>query len=467
MKSNQRVLVVDDEPLMQDLLEETLKRQNFDVQVVDCGNAALESLKKKDYDLVITDVMLPDINGMEILQQAQHMTEEPPGVIMITAYATVKDAVRAIKNGAYDYITKPFDIDEIEVTLNKYFKYRKLERENRFLRQELKQQDIGLSSIVGKSEAMQQVFEKIRMVAETSSTVLISGECGTGKELVARAIHELSDRKENPFIALNCAAVPATLMESELFGHERGAYTGAHMAKQGKFKLADKGSILLDEISEMEANLQAKLLRVLQEREFETLGGTKTIKVDVRVMATTNRDLEEMVSDGSFREDLYYRLMVFPITLPPLRERKEDIPLLIDHFVEKFSITLNKQVEGVDDEVYELLNEYSWPGNVRELGNAMEHAVITMKNGVLRPENFALIAKRMKKNGAIKPSSLANIPLRELEKKAIFDTLKACKNNRSHAAKILGISVRTLRNKLKEYRENNELPEDFDDDSNQ
>ncbi len=467
MKTTQKVLVVDDEPLMQDLLEETLKRQNFDVQVVDCGNAALERLDKKVYDLVITDVQLPDINGMQVLQHAKSLAEEPPGVIMITAYATVKDAVEAIKNGAYDYITKPFDIDEIEVTLNKYFAYRKLERENRFLRQELKQQDSGgLASIIGNSEAMQQVFEKIRMVAQTSSTVLISGECGTGKELVARAVHSLSDRSQHPYIALNCAAVPGTLMESELFGHERGAFTGANNAKQGKFKLADKGSILLDEISEMEANLQAKLLRVLQEREFETLGGTKSIKVDVRVMATTNRDLEEMVNEGTFREDLYYRLMVFPISLPPLRERKEDIPLLINHFVEKFSITLNKQVEAVDSAVYDVLSEYSWPGNVRELGNAIERAVITMKDGVLREENFTLIAKHIPKNGKLKQGTLANVSLRDLEKKAIFDTLKECKNNRSRAAKVLGISVRTLRNKLKEYRENGELPEGFDDDSN-
>ncbi len=461
MEKRHRVLVVDDEPLILDLLKETLKRRSFEVNLVDRGEAALKTLESSHFDLIITDVKLPDVNGMDILRRAKNLPDSP-GVIMITAYGTIKHAVEAMKEGAFDYITKPFEIDELEITLDRFFRVRRLEREVDVLRRHI-QDEFALEGIIGKSAAMQQVFEAIQMVAATNSTVLIRGESGTGKEMVARAIHALSPRKKGPFVRMNCAAMPETLVDTELFGHEKGAFTGAVGRKDGRFKAAHKGSILLDEISEMGFHLQAKLLRVLQEKEVAPIGSNKTERVDVRIMATTNQPLEEWVKQGKFREDLFYRLNVVPIHLPPLRERKEDIPLLVRHFVEKLCAINGLPKKEVDKDVYKLLQEYDWPGNVRQLENAIERALVINKGDVLKPSHFGFLEKEMGKM-TDEPSNnhkLVGVNLRELEKKAILDTLAKNKGNRTKTAQELGISVRTLRNKLKEYRENNEVPEEY------
>ena len=454
-----KVLVVDDERLITELLDETLSRLQFDVTLANDGNEAIDNLEQKDFDLIISDVRLPDLDGMQILNKVTEL-DNAPGVIMMTAYATGKDAVTAIRQGAYDYITKPFDLDELEIVLNKYFKYQQLERENTILRQQLDKNN-SLDDIVGKCQAMQQVYERIRLVAPTDSTVLIMGESGTGKELVARAIHNLSDRSKKRFIAPNCAALPAELMETELFGHERGAFTGANSRKEGRFMLADKGTILLDEISEMSLHLQAKLLRVIQEREIEPIGGTKTIPVDVRILASTNCDMQSLVDKGNFREDLFYRLNVVQIVLPPLRDRKEDIPLLLEHFVEQKAARLKREIKYISEEVYKIFEKYSWPGNVRQLANEVEGAIAISKSDKLTKEQFEHLIP-------VKPAAedyrkkMANLQLSEIEKVAIFETLVRCNGNRTHAAKSLGISVRTLRNKLKEYGEDGDLPDDVE-----
>ncbi len=458
METKHKVLVVDDEPLIQSLLEETLKRHSLDVAVADKGLTAIKHLQRDNFDLVITDVKLPDVNGMEILREAQKLPISP-GVIMITAYGTVKHAVEAMKEGAYDYITKPFEIEELEITLEKYFRVRYLEQENTILRREI-QQDKGLEGIIGKSAAMQKVFDSIRMVAPSSSTVLIRGESGTGKELVARAIHQLSPRKNKTFVSMNCASLPEALVESELFGYEKGAFTGAVQKKEGRFKLAHKGTILLDEISEMGVHLQAKLLRVLQEKELETLGGTKTEKIDVRVIATTNRDLEEMVDAGQFREDLFYRLNVVPIYMPPLRERKEDIPFLVQHFIKKIAAINERKITGVDPEVFTFLANFDWPGNVRQLENIVERAIVTHKDTFLTVSHFEFLNEEMRKPRS-NSFDLSRVKLRELEKKAILDALDRFKGNRTKTASQLGISVRTLRNKLREYKNDPDIDEKY------
>ena len=354
-----------------------------------------------------------------------------------------------MKEGAYDYITKPFEIDELEVTLEKYFRLRQLERQNTILRREVKDEYV-LEGIIGKSAVMQKVFDTIRMVASTNSTVLIRGESGTGKELVAKAIHQLSPRRNYPFVSMNCAALPETLVESELFGYEKGAFTGADSNKDGRFMAADKGTILLDEISEMGVHLQAKLLRVLQEREFEPLGSTKSFPVEARIIATVNRDLERLVQEGKFREDLFYRLNVVPIYLPPLRERKEDIPYLVQHFVEKVAALNDKPPKEIDQGIYKLLEEYDWPGNVRQLENAIERAMVTNKGNVLKPEHFDFLERE---NHVFHHSTnhFTGTNLRELEKRAIRETLRMTGGNREQTAKLLGIGERTLYRKLKEY----------------
>ncbi len=454
-----KVLVVDDEPLINELLDETLSRLQFDVTLASNGNEAIESLQQKEFDLIISDVRLPGLSGMEILNKVTELSNAP-GVIMMTAYATVKDAVSAIRKGAYDYITKPFDLDELEIVLNKYFKYQQLQRENTILRQQLDKNN-SLDDIIGKSQAMQKVYERIRLVAPTDSTVLIMGESGTGKELVARAIHNLSDRRVHRFVAPNCAALPEELMETELFGHERGAFTGAHTRKEGRFMLADKGTILLDEISEMSLHLQAKLLRVIQEREIEPIGSTKTIPVDLRILASTNCDLQTHVDQGKFREDLFYRLNVVQIVLPPLRERKEDIPMLLKHFVEQKAARLKREINYVSEEVYKIFENYDWPGNVRQLANEVEGAIAISKSDKLVKEQFCHLETAQSTADDYR-KKMAQMPLAETEKVAIIETLIQCKGNRTHAAKSLGISVRTLRNKLKEYGEAGDLPDDVE-----
>jgi DNA-binding NtrC family response regulator len=449
-----KILVIDDEPMISGMLYEALQKKSYDVCVADSGQEGLHQIKSNEYDLIITDVYLGDINGIDILKTAKQI-EPDTGVIVITGHGSVESAVEAMRVGAYDYLTKGFSIDEIELTVEKFFKYQKLVKENQLLRSELSSR-YGISNIIGNSRPMQRIFETVEMVAPTNSTVLIQGPSGTGKELIAKAIHQCSHRSAGPFIKTNCAAIPESLVESELFGHEKGAFTGALRTTKGRFELADGGTLLLDEISEIRPNLQAKLLRVLQEKEFEKVGNPETVKVDVRIIATTNRDLKSEIDSGNFREDLYYRLNVVPIMLPALRERKEDIPLLVDHFIEKSSKENMKRVDGIQDEVVKLMMQYNWPGNVRELENTMERAVVMCRDGRISLKNLMLGLDHDFTNGVLQPSEISfpdNMTLRDIEKAVIQKTLEDVSGNRTRTAEKLGITARTLRNKLREYRE--------------
>ncbi len=444
-----RVLLIEDDPGEQDLIAEVLSLRGCRVDKASTGNEGLRLLERNFYDLVLCDVKLPDLSGLDVLVKAREFDSDL-GVIIITAYPSVPSAVTAIQRGAYDYLQKPLNVDHLEHTLDRYFQYYELVRENRRLRMELKKA-YSFDSLVGKSQVMQDIFERIRMVADSRATVLITGESGTGKELVARAIHYNSSRRNKPFIKTNCAALPEGLIESELFGHEKGAFTGAYKARKGRFELANGGTLFLDEISEISIGLQAKLLRVLQEREFERVGTAETVKVDVRVIATTNRDLRQEIREGRFREDLYFRLNVVPIHLPPLRERREDIPLLVEHFIQKYAEENGKRIEGISERALELMMQYDWPGNVRELENAVEQAVVLSRGPILGPELFNFL-DNVAVGGGYSDFDLSKMTLKELEKVAILKALQDTGGNRTHAARRLGISVRTLRNKLREYR---------------
>ena len=393
---------------------------------------------------------MPDLNGLEILKTVKQMHPDS-GVIVITGQGTIESAVKAMKDGAYDFLAKGFSLDEIKVTVENFFKYQRLVKENELLRSELSGR-YGIDNIIGTSERMQTVFETVEMVAPTNATVLIQGSSGTGKELIAKAIHLCSKRSDKPFIKTNCAAIPEGLVESELFGHEKGSFTGALKNTKGRFELADGGTLLLDEISEIQPNLQAKLLRVLQELEFEKVGNPETIKVDVRIIATTNRDLREEIAKGNFREDLYYRLNVVPLDLPPLKDRKEDILLLVEHFIEKFSKENDRVIKPLDDAVLKHLYEYDWPGNVRELENTMERAVVVCREQTIQMKHlyFSHNGEGEKKDKVAVPLP-SGMKLKELEKKFIMQTLHEQNGNRTWTADKLGISVRTLRNKLREY----------------
>jgi len=455
-----KILVVDDEPLMQEFLLEALERRNpYEVDLAENGKEALKKIKNDSFQLIISDIRMPDISGMDLLEKIKKI-DPNCGVILITAYGTVQMAVQAMKQGAFDFITKPLNVDQIEMVVDKYFKFRDLQTENTYLKDEINRQ-YGFSNIIGKSEKMKRVFEIVEMVAQSRATVLIRGASGTGKELIARAIHYHSGRRDKPFIKTNCAALPDGLIESELFGHERGAFTGAIRATKGRFELADGGTLLLDEISEMSLPLQAKLLRVLQEKEFEKVGNPETVQVDVRVIATTNRDLKEEVRKGTFREDLYYRLNVVPIELPPLRERKDDIPLLIEHFIRKYSRDNHKEISGIDKDALKLLMKYNWPGNVRELENTIERAVVISKDSVLSTQHFLTFnafEEDWQGENSIWQGNTKN--LKEIERRKILEVLRETNGNRTRAAEELGISVRTLRNKLREFREDGiEIPE--------
>ena len=448
-----QILVIDDEPLMGDYVQEALIRAGHDVDVCTNGPAGLELMRKNSYDLLFTDLRMEPMNGIEVLQQAR---KESPGThcIIMTAYATVETAVAALKEGAVDYVLKPFEPDALELAVSRVLLREQLARENRYLRAEVSER-YDFDRMVGGSAAISRVYENIRRVADSRATVLIRGESGTGKELVARALHYKSSRRDMPFIKVNCAALSAGLLESELFGHEKGAFTGALERKIGRFELADTGTLLLDEVSEINPELQPKLLRALQEREFERVGGNRAIHVDTRIICTTNRDLERAMSEGRFREDLFFRLNVVPIHLPSLRERREDIPALMEFFLNRFARENARQVRGFAPEATQRFMEYDWPGNVRELQNAIERAVVLSTEAVLGPEHFALGA------GVPREASSGNtvsVPIGttvgEMEKILILRTLEQSAQNRTRAAEVLGISVRTLRNKLKEYGQN-------------
>ncbi|MFQ5648467.1 MAG: sigma-54-dependent transcriptional regulator [bacterium] len=449
------ILVVDDEPMISGMLQDALSKKNYEVRVAGTGKAAVAALKERQFDLVITDVYLPDLNGIEILKRAKQI-EPSTGVIVITAHSSVESAVKAMKIGAYDYLTKGFSLAEIEVTVEKFFKYQRLVKENELLRSELGSR-YGIENIIGNSGEMQNVFEIVEMVAPTNATVLVQGASGTGKELIAKAIHQKSPRRQRSLVKTNCAAIPEGLMESELFGHEKGAFTGALRTTKGRFELADGGTLLLDEISEVKLTLQAKLLRVLQEKEFEKVGNPESMHVNVRIIATTNRDLKQEVEKGTFREDLFYRLNVVPIHLPSLRERKEDIPLLVEHFIEKYAKENTRPIIGIEDNALSHLLQYDWPGNVRELENTIERAVVICKDKYiqLRHLYFGDQERSINKNRKPAVTLPSGMTLKEMERQLILQTLNEQNGNRTWTSQKLGISVRTLRNKLQEYRKKN------------
>jgi len=455
--SIEKIIVLEDDAIVRNNLENFLRRQRFDVASAPTLSAARDYLNRDNFDLIFMDMRLPDGEGIELLKYLQSRPVRPLAVVM-TGFGSVESAVECMKNGAFDYIIKPFSTDQIEFTIRKAQEFNQLLKVNTFLSQE---SEIGEADLLGRSPAMENLRSLIRKVARTQATVLIQGESGTGKELVARAFYRESPRASAPFIKVNCAAVPENLIESEFFGHEKGAFTGALNKREGRFELAHGGTILLDEISEISPAVQSKLLRVLQERELERVGGNRTIKVDVRVIATTNRNLEQSVEKKEFRQDLFFRLNVVPVHVPPLRERREDIQLLATEFMRRLGRKHGVHVKGFTDSALRVLNDHSWPGNVRELQNVVERAVIMCgENGMLEPEHLGLGGSMAAAatNGSTDSSAIAiaenpeEFPtLAELEKRHIFAALDRCKGNRTHAAKILDVSIRTLRNKLHEY----------------
>jgi DNA-binding NtrC family response regulator len=465
--SIEKIIVLEDDQILRKNLENQLRQRRYDVAATGTIAGAHELLAKDTFDLIFVDVRLPDGEGTELLRELQSRPQKPL-VVMVTGFGSVESAVECMRNGAFDYMLKPFSADQLEVTLKKAENFSQLLKVNEYF-SHAEEDDSGYE-LLGQSAPMETLRQLIRKVARTQATVLISGESGTGKELVARALYRQSPRASAPFIKLNCAAIPENLIESEFFGHEKGAFTGAVAKREGRFELAHNGTILLDEISEISPQVQAKLLRVLQERELERVGGNRTIKVDVRVIATTNRRLEESVERKEFRQDLFFRLNVVPIPVPPLRDRKEDVPFLAQQFMQRFARKHGVRVGGISNGCLAALKAHSWPGNVRELQNVVERAVILCgETGLLEADQLGFSPKQTHGEVSARVTdqpvptgiSTAATPaaavgnefssLAELEKHHIFAALEKTSQNRTHAAKLLGISIRTLRNKLNEY----------------
>lgn len=450
-----RILVVDDEMSMREFMEILLAGEGYDVDTAGSGNEAFQKIAEGDFHMVITDIQMPGMDGIEVLKKAKEISPSTE-VIMMTAYASAESAVEAMKCGAYDYLTKPFKVDEIKIIIEKAFENIALKNENLLLKRELKE-SYNFGDIVGISSGMREIYDLIRRVAPTKSNILISGESGTGKEMVAKSLHTNSDRSDNPFITVNCGAIPENLLESELFGHKKGAFTGAIASKKGLFELADGGSIFLDEIGEMPLPLQVKILRVIQEKEFRPVGDTRNIKTDVRVIAATNKDLEEAVRCGEFREDLYYRLNVIQIKLPPFRERREDIPSLVTHFLHKYNAELGRDLKKVSAEALEMLQSYDFPGNVRELENIIERAVALERGDVVLPESLPdeVISggrKSLAMGMDIPPEGLdIEAKLEDVEKSLLIKAMTMTKGVKTKAAKLLGVSFRSFRYRLSKY----------------
>ena len=449
MGDKQRILVVDDEESHRIMLRAVLAGEGYDVTEAADGREAVTAVEQDLFDLVLMDLRMTAMDGIEALTEIRRISPLVP-VLIMTAYASVKTAVEALKSGAFDYLTKPLDIEELKIVVAKGLEYYQLHQENRSLKERLGDR-FDFSRLVGRSRKMKELVDTLSLVAPTDATVLILGESGTGKEVVANAIHQNSLRAEQPFIKVSCAALPETLLESELFGHEKGAFTGAVARREGRFQLAHRGTIFLDEVGEMSITIQTKLLRALYEKEIELLGGTRTIKVDVRVLAATNRDLAKDVQQGRFREDLYYRLNVVPVTLPPLRERKEDILELTMHFFDIYSRKNRKDLKNISPKTMDLLRRYDWPGNIRELENCIERAVIMARQEIIVPEDLPpnVHGTVLREDGEVCPST--GTSLAAMEKALILKTLQEAGDNRTRAAEILGINRRTLQNKLKEY----------------
>ncbi len=455
----QKVLVADDGSQDRELMAELLRTIDEDLEIVPArdGAEACELLDRSGFDVVFTDLKMPRRGGLEVLSKARSL-QPPTDVVVVTGHGDVPTAVRAIKSGGFDYLLKPLCVDEVEVLMQKLKEHRRLVEENRYLHSELGGGG-GAPDIIGESAPFAEVCSRAVHVARTEATVLLEGESGTGKELISRLIHRSSPRAQRPFIRVNCAALSDSLLESELFGHEKGAFTGAHAAKPGRFELADGGTLLLDEITETSEKLQAELLRVIEQREFERVGGTRTIRVDVRFIATTNRDLAAEVEEGRFREDLYYRLNVVPLVLPPLREREGDLKLLSEHFAARFARRLDKETPRVAPEVLRVFRQYPWPGNVRELENLMQRMVIMDGDGVIGPDDVPEYIRRPR------PPREDEFPwgptLEDVERQVILQTLRQTDGNRTKAAERLDISTRTIRNKLKKYMQHGYIEEDF------
>jgi two-component system, NtrC family, response regulator AtoC len=440
------LLIVEDEPKMQRLLELSLGEEGYAIHSVAHAEGALNHLRQEQVDLVLTDLKLPGMSGLEFLQEVKRMDASLP-VILMTAFGTVETAVEAMKLGASDYVLKPFSMEELKLVIHKELDFHRLREENRSLREALGKR-YEFKNIIARSPRMQEVLALVGRVAQTNSTVLLGGESGVGKDLIARAIHENSRRSSGPFVKINCTAIPENLLESELFGYEKGAFTGATTSKPGKFELADKGTLFLDEIGDVPLGIQVKLLGVLQERQFERLGGTRRLKVDVRLVAATNRDLRAALEQGTFREDLYYRLNVVPINIPPLREHKEDIPYLVDYFIQRFAKDAGKPVSGITSSALTRLTEFHWPGNVRELENIIERAVVLSTNVVISEEDIRLEGLPSRYSDAPAPFLPEGVTLEQWEDQLIREALRRTKNNKSQAARLLGISRNALRYRL-------------------
>ncbi len=448
------ILIVDDDANHLKTLKAIVGSWGFAVVDADDGKKAVECVKERPYDLILLDIRMAEMDGIAAMKQIKAYNPAIP-ILIMTAYSSVDTAVEALKFGAYDYLTKPLDFEELKLTMERALEHSRLKVENQHLKDRLSA-DYELRNIIGRSEPMQSLVDKLAMVAPSEATVLITGESGTGKELVAKSIHHNSPRKEKPLIIVNCAALAESLLESELFGHEKGAFTGADKQREGRFMQAHGGTIFLDEIAETSAAMQAKLLRVIQEREFQRVGGEETLHVDVRIVAATNKDLKQAVEEGTFREDLYYRLNVVTLDVPPLSERTDDIPLLVQHFVDRFARKNRKPVKGLSPLAMDMLLKYRWPGNVRELENVIEHAVILLIGEFITEKALpsTVVEAYADRNNWVEPQQQpvqANRPLEEIEKEAILATLDACGGNKSEAARKLGIHRKTLHNKLKEY----------------
>jgi DNA-binding NtrC family response regulator len=449
--ANASILIVDDETKILNALASALREDGYEVVATSSAREAQRLLGQRLFDVFVVDNLMPELTGLDLVRElSASPAVERPQIIMMTAHATVESAIEAMKLGAFDYLQKPFEVDELLVATNRALDHQRLRTEHSYLISE-RDEEFNHYGIVGRSRRMQEVIRTSEVVARTKSTVLITGETGTGKEMVARAIHYHSPQREMPLIKVNCAAIPETLLESELFGHVRGAFTGATTSKKGKFALADGGTIFLDEIGTMSPALQAKLLRVLQEREFEALGSERTQKVDVRVIAATNRDLRQMVSDGRFQEDLYYRLNVIPIHIPPLRERRDDIPVLVDHFVTKHAQRAGKRIEGLDSGVIEALQASDWPGNVRELENTIERAVVLSPGSRIGPDVIRILDAT-----SAPPPGLPSLNLRQnldwTERETVRRALDTSGGVKKDAAEAMGISQRALSYYLAKHR---------------
>ncbi len=451
----QRILVIDDEESIRELLADFLESKGFEVVTTHDGESGLSLLKEDKFDLFLLDLMMPGMSGLDVLRETSSEKITIPSIV-ITAFASVQTAVEAMKFGAFDYITKPFVLEDVHIAIKRALDVSRLQEENIRLKKELKKK-FGYHKIIGNSRPIQDVIKFIEKIADTDSTVLVTGESGTGKELVSKTIHYNSSRSRKPFVPLNCAAIPKDILESELFGHEKGAFTGAISTRLGRFELANNGTLFLDEIGELAPSLQVKLLRVLQEKEFERVGGVKTIKVDVRIVTATNRDLEKAVKEGNFREDLYYRLNVIPLHLPPLRKMKEDVPLLIEHFIHDLAKRKKRDMPILTDETMNCLCQYRWPGNVRELENLMERLIILKEGDDVHPEDLPerLREKRSDHDMSSKGQRLSsagvdlNSMIDDIENNMIVQALEISKGVKSKAANLLGLNRTTLIEKMK------------------